>query len=462
MILDMLPPGWARVRLGDICVPALKVHPAELGRESFQYVDIGSIDNSSFSVASPASTPVQAAPSRARQVVHAGDTVFSTVRPYLKKVAYIGPELDGEIASTGFCIIRPSAGIERRFIFHLVTSNWFINQVTRQQYGASYPAVRDEHILGIEIPLPPLAEQQRIVEVLEGQLSRLKAGLAGLDRVITLLSSWRDSTLAQAFHGALTEDDLSEGTALQLPVRFRADSIQGPWRIPNEWAWRRMGDLFKVSVGATPSRSNTSFWDGDIPWVSSGEVAFGRINHTHESISIDALANPDNRIHPPGTVLLAMIGEGKTRGQAAILDIAAAHNQNSASIRVSETPVLPEYVYWFLFSRYNENRRAASGGNQPALSKAKVENILIPLAPLGTQRRIVSILQYVDQQITRTRNSITQVINYTQSLKERTLDAAFSGLLVPQEPTDEPATVLLEAIKARQPLVERRDARRSP
>ena len=233
----------------------------------------------------------------------------------------------------------------------------------------------------------------------------------------------------RAFRGKLVEEDLSEGDARDLRGRFTAVAIEGPWALPDQWIWRRLGDLFTVSIGATPSRSDTSLWGGGIPWVSSGEVAFNHISHTRETISIAALPDPGSRIHPPGTVMLAMIGEGKTRGQAAILDISAAHNQNCASIRVSETLILPEYIYWFLHLRYNENRQAASGGNQPALNKRKVENILVPLAPLGTQRKIVSILESVDLQIVRTADTVQGATKHAQNLKKKIYNAAFSGLL---------------------------------
>ncbi|MGZ3382969.1 MAG: restriction endonuclease subunit S, partial [Isosphaeraceae bacterium] len=121
-----------------------------------------------------------------------------------------------------------------------------------------------------------------------------------------------------------------------LPQPLDASSLPS---LPDAWVWATIGQLFDVFVGATPSRGNPGFWNGDIPWVSSGEVAFGRIRDTREKITNEGLGNPQTRLHPAGTVMLAMIGEGKTRGQAAILDIPAAHNQNCASIRVSDTEI---------------------------------------------------------------------------------------------------------------------------
>src|SRR5437899_926869 len=95
-------------------------------------------------------------------------------------------------------------------------------------------------------------------------------------------------------------------------------------------------------------------------------------------------------MHPPGTVLLGMIGEGKTRGQVAILEIAACNDQNSAAIRVPSTPIPPEYVYRFLEGEYDRTRRRSSGGNQPALNKERVKAIPFPLPPLAEIQRIVA------------------------------------------------------------------------
>ena len=118
--------------------------------------------------------------------------------------------------------------------------------------------------------------------------------------------------------------------------------------IPKTWRKTRLGEVFKVEVGGTPKRAKPEYWNGGINWVSSGEVHFNRICETEETISEDGLAHTSTAIHKPGTVMLAMIGEGKTRGQAAILDVPAAHNQNTAAILVSETLCEPLFVYYFL------------------------------------------------------------------------------------------------------------------
>lgn len=170
--------------------------------------------------------------------------------------------------------------------------------------------------------------------------------------------------------------------------------------------WTLVGQAFDVYVGATPSRAKAEYWNGGIPWVSSGEVAFCRLKSTRETISQDGFENSSTNLHPAGTVLLGMIGEGKTRGQAAILEIEACNNQNSAAIRVSETEVLPEYVYGFLEKEYEETRRRGSGGNQPALNKERVSQIPFPLPPIAEQQRINA---EVDRRLSLIRETEAQV-----------------------------------------------------
>ncbi len=425
-----LPVGWKRATLGELGVEArpgfasgkhnsegdgvVHLRPMNVTREG--QIDLGDVRY------------VQDATDRR---VHAGDVLFNNTN---------SPALVGKTAlvtsqtplgySNHMTRLRPPQELRSDFLAHQVHWLWMKGYFqTVLNNHVNQASVASKRLLETPIDVPPFAEQQRIVIDLERYFARLRDGLSGLRRASALLSLWREATLVRAFRGKLVEEDLSEGDARDLRGRFTAAAVEGPWALPNQWIWRRLGDLFTVSIGATPSRSDASLWGGGIPWVSSGEVAFNHIDHTRETISIAALPDPGSRIHPPGTVMLAMIGEGKTRGQAAILDISAAHNQNCASIRVSETLILPEYIYWFLQLRYNENRQAASGGNQPALNKRKVENILVPLAPLGTQRKIVSILESVDLQIVRTADTVQGATKHAQNLKKKIYNAAFSGLL---------------------------------
>ena len=158
---------------------------------------------------------------------------------------------------------------------------------------------------------------------------------------------------------------------------------------------------------------------------------------------ISPLATTPERVHPQGTVLLAMIGEGKTRGQAAILDVAAAHNQNSAAIRLDPAVARPEWLYYVLMQRYAETRRAGSGNNQPALNKARVQSIEIPLPTLVDQDRIVSSIELSLTVLARLATTVGLALTRSECLRRSILESAFEGCLVPQVSVTESAMMRL-------------------
>jgi len=430
--MTTLPDGWESKTLKELCLPITKSNPAEIGRTKIRYIDIGSVDGSSHALVGVPEIDAVGAPSRCRQIVKAGDTVFSTVRPYLEKIAYVDDTLDDQFASTGFAVLRPGPALHPKYLYYFSISRGMLDQVLQHQKGVSYPAVLDREVRATVVPVPPIAEQHRIVELLEDHLLRLDAAELGLlvsGRSTTALVR---SALAQGLRGQLVDNDLSAGTAadaLGCRPAFEPRDGDRVWALPDGWLWARLGDVFEVNVGATPPRGDAALWAGDLPWVSSGEVTFSRIGQTREHITREAAGNPAKRIHPPGTVMLAMIGEGKTRGQAAILDIEAAHNQNCASIRVSATKVLPEYVYGYLEERYLVTRRAGSGGQQQALNKAAIQRFPIPIPPLATQRLLVSAWDEIRSSAARLDAGLVRARQRSESLRRSLFAAAFSGAL---------------------------------
>ena len=294
------------------------------------------------------------------------------------------------------------------------------------------PSLRRQDLEAQEVLVPPLEEQRQIVAILEDHLSRLDAA----DRQLRAAAQRADvllrAALSVGLRGGLVPDDLSDGSGDDLAPAVDESEPSADerwWSVPESWKWVRLGDVFEINVGATPPRGDQLAWKGDLPWVASGEVSFRRIETTREHIARAAAGNPQKRIHPPGTVLLAMIGEGKTRGQAAILDVEAAHNQNCASIRVSETEILPEYVYGYLEERYLETRRGGAGGQQPALNKAAIQTFLFPLAPLATQRALVSCWESLREERARLNSALDQAARRSAALRRSLLAAAFSGRL---------------------------------
>jgi len=419
-----------------------------------------------------------------------GDVLFNNTNSaeLVGKTAVISRREAGFAFSNHMTRVRPESRVAPGFVARQLHFLWMSGYMKHRCTNHVNQASISSKTLANTIPLllPPSAEQTRIVEKLEELLSDLDVGVAELKAAQKKLAQYRQSLLKAAVEGAFTAEWRAKHTptetgaqlltrilterrarweAKQL-AKFKEQGKTPPkdWQkkypepvqpdttdlpeLPEGWVWSSIGQCFHVAVGATPSRKEPTYWRGSIPWVSSGEVRFSRITTTKEMISRAGLNNSSTQINPIGSVLLGMMGEGKTRGQVAILDVEAANNQNCAAIWSSEAGVPSEYPYFWLWSQYAETRRGSSGNNQPALNKSIVERILFPLAPLDEMDEIVRLVNQALDAISEQEIAIETSLKQSTAQRQNILRAAFAGQLVPQDPNDEPASVLLARIRA--------------
>lgn len=198
-----LPSGWVKTSIGDVSIKGGQRKPGP--DEGFVYVDIGSIDREKKCISSPQYLKGSDAPSRARKEIYEGDILVSLTRPNLNAVALVDEKYSGQIASTGFEIIRPN-GVDSRYIFALTRSRNFINEISGQVQGALYPAAKSVDVKAYEFPLPPLAEQIRIANKLDELLAQVDTIKARVDAIPDILKRFRQSVLAAAVSGRLTEE----------------------------------------------------------------------------------------------------------------------------------------------------------------------------------------------------------------------------------------------------------------
>ncbi|MBF4052275.1 restriction endonuclease subunit S [Burkholderia pseudomallei] len=345
------------MRLGDVVVEKTGTrNPGDQPDAEFVYVDVAAVDNELKLIAQPKTMIGADAPSRARKVIRGGDVLVSTVRPNLNAVALVPSSLDGQIASTGFCVLRAKSDLVLpEYLFYYTRTPVFIARLIGLVAGAMYPAVTDRQVLDQRIPIPSLDEQRRIVDL----LSRAE-GIVRLRREVQ-----------------------ANGQAI-IPALF-VDMFGDPAKNPKGWPMIAIEDLCSVRTGATPRREQRLYYDGGtIPWVKTGEICESSIVDVEEHITEKAVEETNCKVFPVNTILVAMYGQGQTRGRVGLLKVPAATNQACAAILPGER-INQNFLYALLMMQYERLRAMGRGGNQANLNLGMIKSFRVPCPPLGAQ-----------------------------------------------------------------------------
>lgn len=192
--------------------------------------------------------------------------------------------------------------------------------------------------------------------------------------------------------------------------------------IPEDWEVKPLGEIASVTAGGTPSRKNEQYWNGDIPWITTSEVDFNTIAYTEQFITKEGLENSAAKLMPPGTLLMALYGQGKTRGKIGILGIEAATNQACAAISLNNR-VIPDFVFYFLANQYEAIRKLSNTGNQENLNSSLVRSILMVVPPAFEQAAIAEALSDADALIA----SLEQLLAKKRHLKQGAMQQLLTG-----------------------------------
>jgi type I restriction enzyme S subunit len=190
--------------------------------------------------------------------------------------------------------------------------------------------------------------------------------------------------------------------------------------LPDGWHRSTLGEIARITSGGTPDRAEAAYWGGDVPWVTTGEITFNTITDTRERITEAGLKNSSAKLFPAGTLLMAMYGQGKTRGQVAKLGIEAATNQNSAAIMLHEGHD-PDFYFHFLASQYEEIRDFGHSGGVSHLNGGILKGVPVPVPPLEEQRSIARMLSTWSAAIVTTERLLANGIHQLGSLKKELL-----------------------------------------
>jgi len=491
-----LPTGWAWSTIGDVTEKTVEQREPNNGTE-FLYIDISTIDNQTKTITEPKLLPIADAPSRARQHLKPGDVLVSMTRPYLNAVALVPESMSGVIGSTGLYVLR-TRWLIPAWLFYIVQTNTFVEDMSSLVQGALYPAVRPKDIDSYKIPIAPFPEQHRIVGEIEKQFSRLDTSVEGLERVRTKLKLNRGSVLRAAYTGNLafreaeiarkeqrtyeSGEDLLERILHDRRVKWEADQLsqmqaQGQfpkndkWKekyeepnppdttnlpdLPEGWTWTNLNQLKAFSLYGPRFSSDD--------YASAGYYVL-RTSDISESGKVNLDTSPRLPLGPAdfakykleqGDLLITRTG---SIGTLAVFDdnVEAIPGAYLIHYRLIVPRTTVWYIFYYLKSPLGQEHLigGSSGVGRLNLNAPTIESIPIPLPPLKEQQRIISEIERRISVITGVETVVENNLKRTAMLRQRILKHAFEGKLGTQDPTDEPATTLLERIRAEKAQLE--------
>ncbi|CAH0343029.1 restriction endonuclease subunit S [Rhizobium sp. CECT 9324] len=457
--MSELPRGWVEAEVREVVQPTESCDPTKEGDLEFQYVDIGSINNKTFSIENPKTIVGRDAPSRAKRRIRRGDVLFSTVRTYLKNIALVPDELDGEITSTGIAVLRPSQAVLSDFLFALVRSEGFIRPLSLKQDGTLYPAITDSDLLNHTVPLPPLAEQKRIVAKLDALNAKSARARTELARIETLVSRYKQAVLSKAFSGELTREwrylagglaPVRPRQAQQMKPAYRLSleqSFDAPYDLPTSWEWLTfpsIGDLDRGKSKHRP-RNDPRLYDGPFPFIQTGDVRAADQYVREHSQAYSEFGLKQSKLWPPETLCITIAAN---IAETALLSYPACFPDSVVGFSGDEDKMLPKYAEFFLRTAKERISQFAPATAQKNINLEILAAVRLPVAPLEEQHEIVRRIESAFAKIDRLAKEAKRALGLVGRLDEAILAKAFRGELVPQDEDDEPAEHLLARIRA--------------
>ena len=326
-----------------------------------------------------------------------GQILYSKLRTYLNKVL-VAP-------NDGFCTTEIMAfgsyGIlSNNYICYVLRSLYFLDYTLQCGYGVKMPRLSTTDACNGLIPLPPLAEQERIVNEIQRLFSIIDIVENGKDGLQTAIQQAKNKILDHAIHGKLVPQDPNDEPASELLKRInpKAEIItdNGHYqKLPEGWCLTILGSIGTWQSGATPSRLRKDYYGGNIPWLKTGDLNDGIITNIPEFITEKALEETSVKLNPTDSILIAMYGANI--GKIGILSFPATTNQ--ACCACLDYKIDKMYIFYFLLSNRINFVSMGGGGAQPNISKEKIVNTTFPLPPLAEQKRIVSKIEELFHQL---------------------------------------------------------------
>ncbi len=358
--------------------------------------------------------------------------------------------------------IRPAVGVSADYLAFALAERSSTRQLDRLFTGTTIKHLPQEKLRVVPVAVAPTAEQERVVAAIEEAFSKLDAGEAGLRTVRQLLKRMRDAILAAAVTGRLVAQDPTDTPAAKLLADLGIEPLEQDDQpdVPDGWAWARIGDLAQVVSGNTPKGLAEALVDaGDIPFIKVGDLSTDGniVDSSRTWISHEDARRLSVHLRPAGTILFPKRGGAIATNRKRILGRDAGFDLNTMGL----VPVNDFGGWLWLFVNQFDLRTISDGSNVPQLNHSDVAPLPIAVPPMEEQARIVTEVERQMSFIDACERAVDAGLERSAALRRSVLKAAFEGRLVPQDPTDEPASVLLERIRAERAAAPKTKSRRA-
>ena len=365
LIAELCPDGVEFKPVGEVTSKSSNIKWADAGDDEFQYIDLSSVDRVTRRIGETTSITAGNAPSRAQQIVHTDDVIFATTRPAQMRWAVIPAEYDGQIASTGYCVLRPDTSIVlTNFLAHILGADAFRRYIEANQVAGNYPSIPDNRVRAYRIPVPPIEVQREIVRVLD-QFTQLEAELeAELEARRRQYEHYRGELLA-----------------------FSLDEVETV----------ELSEAFETRNGYTPSKSDPTNWlNGTVPWFRMEDIRENGRVLDRALQRIPAKAVKGGRLFPAGSLIFAT---SATIGEHALITVPFMSNQRFTAVwpkaeYADRFDMKFLYYYGFVIDEWCRNNTTTSSFASVDMSGFK--RLRIPIPPIETQGRIASQLSHFD------------------------------------------------------------------
>lgn len=352
----------------------------------------------------------------------AGDVLFGTLRPYLGK-AWVA-EFDG-VCTTEALVLRPHS-IEPRFLCSVLLSPPILESICASTFGSKMPRADWDFIGGQPIPVPTTRHQYEVADYLDNGTATLDSLIREQNRLLKLLDEKRSALIADAVIRGLDPD-----------VPLRDSGI--PWMgyMPAHWDIWKLGHTATIGNGSTPNRGRSDYWSAmGTPWLNSSVVHIDEITQADQFVTDLAFRECHLPMVEPGSVLVAITGQGRTRGKATVLSIDATINQHLAYITPDAERLDTRYLRWTVFAAYEYLRSISddAGGTKGALTCEDIANLRVPIPPIHEQRAVAVHIATRLKHLAELYQAVEHVMDMVKERRSALISAAVTGQIEVSKP----------------------------